>query len=82
MGERPSLGPLLIELGYMPECEAASGLGISELTLVEYRKKGIGPTHTELARDIIYHRDVIADWLRAGGTRAVERHPQATRRRA
>lgn len=72
MGERPTLGPLLIELGYMPECEAATGLGITVETLAGYRKQGIGPDHTELARSILYSKDELKAWLKAGGVRGRE----------
>jgi len=68
----PAPGYLLTELGYVDELEAAAALAITPKTLTDYRKAGVGPRHTELARKILYSRDAIAAWLAAGGTRATE----------
>jgi hypothetical protein len=65
----PAPGYLLAELGYVDELEAAAALNVTPKTLIEYRRAGTGPQHTELARKIYYSRDAIAAWLAAGGTR-------------
>ncbi|HKG77000.1 MAG TPA: helix-turn-helix domain-containing protein [Beijerinckiaceae bacterium] len=67
----PADGQLLEELGYVDESEAARGLGITTPTLIEYRRLGKGPAHTEVARRILYSREAIALWLATGGARAV-----------
>jgi len=71
MCEQPTtaLGPLLVSLGYMEETTAAAELGISVATLAGWRKAQKGPQHTELARTILYSKDVIAKWLADGGSR-------------
>jgi hypothetical protein len=65
----PPPGYLLAELGYVDELEAAAALAITPKTLVEYRRAGVGPAYTELARKIFYSREALAAWLAAGGTR-------------
>ena len=60
---------LLTEFGWITESEAACGLGISEPTLVTYRRRDLAPDHCEVARTIYYNKQVIAAWLLAGGTR-------------
>jgi Helix-turn-helix domain len=67
--EPPEPGYLLAELGYVDELEAAAGLDITPKTLIGYRRAGIGPRHTELARKIFYSREAIAAWLANGGVR-------------
>jgi hypothetical protein len=66
----PADGQILAELGYVDESDAAAGLGITTKTLIEYRRMGRGPVHTEVARRILYSREAIAAWLAAGGARA------------
>jgi hypothetical protein len=70
--EPPAPGYLLAELGYVDEFEAAAALNVTPKTLIEYRKAGIGPRYTELARKIFYSREALAAWLAAGGTRNTE----------
>ena len=65
-------GYLLRELGYDDEIESAASLDITPQTLAGYRKAGIGPDYTELARRIFYSKKARAKWLAAGGTRAAE----------
>jgi hypothetical protein len=62
-------GYLLADLGYVDEIEAAAALDVTTKTLIEYRRAGIGPQYTELARKILYSREAIARWLAEGGTR-------------
>jgi hypothetical protein len=62
-------GFLLLELGYLPEPEAAEALDLSLPTLVEYRKKRKGPPFTIVGRKILYGVNGIAEWLANGGTR-------------
>jgi hypothetical protein len=71
--EPPEPGYLLAELGYEDEIEAAASLNVTPKTLGEYRKLGIGPEYTEVARRILYSRDARAKWLANGGTRAFEK---------
>ncbi|HKG77616.1 MAG TPA: helix-turn-helix domain-containing protein [Beijerinckiaceae bacterium] len=68
----PPDGQLLAELGYVDEAEAAAGLGITTKTLIDYRRNGKGPLHTEVARRILYSRQAIANWLATGGARATD----------
>jgi hypothetical protein len=62
-------GYLLAELGFVDEIEAAAAIDVTPKTLVEYRKQGIGPEFTEVARRILYSKAALAKWLEAGGTR-------------
>jgi hypothetical protein len=62
-------GHLLTELGYLDEIDASLALGVTIQTLVQYRKAGIGPEHTVIARKVFYSRDALAGWLANGGTR-------------
>ena len=71
--EPPEPGYLLAELGYDDEIEAAASLDITPKTLIEYRKLGIGPEYTEVARRILYSREARAKWLANGGTRAFQK---------
>jgi hypothetical protein len=71
--EPPEPGYLLSELGYEDEIEAAASLDVTPKTLIEYRKLGIGPEYTEVARRILYSREARAKWLANGGTRAFQR---------
>lgn len=68
----PPDGHLLDELGYLTEIQAAAGLGLTPKTLIEYRKRRVGPHHVELARRVYYSRQALADWLAAGGARETE----------
>ena len=61
---------MLTELGYVDEIEAAAGLDLTPPTLAGYRKNGIGPRYTELARKIMYSKKALAEWLEAGGTKS------------
>jgi hypothetical protein len=65
-------GYLLRELGYVDEIEAAASLDITPQTLAEYRKAGVGPKYTELARKILYSKQARAEWLANGGTRQAD----------
>ena len=67
----PPNGHLLSELGYVTEPLAATALDLALQTLVEYRKKQIGPAYTTVGRTILYSRDSLHAWLTAGGTRAL-----------
>jgi hypothetical protein len=66
----PPNGHLLTELGYLEEPLAAIALDLALQTLVEYRKKQVGPDYTVVGRTILYSRDNLQKWLAAGGTRA------------
>jgi hypothetical protein len=66
----PPNGHLLAELGYLAEPLAAIALDLALQTMVEYRKKQIGPAYTTVGRTILYSRDSLQAWLTAGGTRA------------
>jgi hypothetical protein len=73
MDEQHKLGPLLIELGFRDEVTAAAELGISEQTLTEYRKAGVGPEYAVLARKVIYSKKSLRRWLLRGAAREGER---------
>ena len=62
-------GYLLRELGYIDEIEAATAVDVTPKTMIEYRKLGIGPEFTEVARKIMYSKTNLAKWLEKGGTR-------------
>jgi len=62
-------GYLLEEFDYLSEEEAAIGLDVKPLTLVEWRKAGIGPEFTVVARRIVYKRDALEEWLDSGGSK-------------
>lgn len=69
MCEQSTLGPLLLELGYLSERDAAAALGLHEQTLAQYRRQSIGPEHAQLARLVVYSRSALQRWLESGGTR-------------
>ena len=73
--DRPPLPPqgfLLAKLGYVEEAVAAIAIDVSTQTMIEYRKKGIGPDYAVVGRTILYHPAKLEAWLEAGGTRAFE----------
>ena len=73
MGENlPTLGPLLLEMHFQTEADAAVSLGITEQTLAGYRKSGKGPDHATLARRVVYSRKALRRWMRRGGARECE----------
>jgi hypothetical protein len=81
----PPKGHLLARLGYIEEEAAAIAIDVSEQTMIEYRKKRIGPDYTVIGRTILYHPTRLQAWLEAGGTRAFEAealNPPAKRGRA
>ena len=44
-------------------------------TLIEYRKRGIGPDFAVVGRTILYSRAHFQTWLENGGTRAFDHGP-------
>ena len=68
----PPQGYLLAKLGYIEEPMAAIAIDVSPQTMIEYRKKGLGPDYTIVGRTVLYHPTRIETWLEAGGTRAFE----------
>jgi hypothetical protein len=66
------LGPLLTELGYLEESDAAVALSLNPATLIAYRKAGRGPDYAVVGRAILYSPGNLQKWLEAGGTRAFE----------
>jgi hypothetical protein len=67
--EPPAAGYLLDQLGFVDEIEAATAIDVTPKTLAEYRKQGIGPDFSEVARRILYSKKAIGSWLENGGTR-------------
>ena len=51
---------------------AAIAIDVSHPTMIDYRKRGIGPDYTIVGRTILYHPTRLQAWLEAGGTRAFE----------
>jgi hypothetical protein len=68
----PPQGFLLEALGYLEEPLAAIAIDVAAQTLIEYRKRGIGPEFTVVGRAILYSRENLQKWLEAGGTRAFD----------
>jgi hypothetical protein len=68
----PPQGYLLAKLGYVEESVAAIAIDVSLPTMIDYRKRQVGPEFTVVGRTILYHPDKLAAWLDAGGTRAFE----------
>ena len=66
----PPQGYLLEALGYVDEGLAAIAIDVAEQTLIEYRKKQIGPKYAIVGRTILYSPESLKEWLEAGGTRA------------
>jgi hypothetical protein len=62
---------------YLSEEKLAAQLGINLRTLRRWRDKRLGPRFIMKGRQLIYNRDDIAAWLRAGGTAA----PRPSQRR-
>jgi hypothetical protein len=71
----PPQGFLLESLGYLEEPLAAIALDIRLPTLIEYRKRGIGPDFAVVGRTILYSHANLQTWLENGGTRAFEHGP-------
>ena len=67
--------------GYRKPPEQAKLLGKTERTLAAWRKKREGPPWTLNGKDILYHDDWTAAWLRAGKKEPV-RERRRSRRRA
>jgi hypothetical protein len=65
----PDPGYLLTELEFLEEEAAAVALGIESKTLADYRKTGVGPEHAVVGRKILYSKEALLAWLKAGGTR-------------
>ena len=78
----PAQGHLLAALGYIEEPMAAIAIDVSSQTMIEYRKKKIGPDYTVVGRTVLYHPTKLEAWLAAGGTRAFETEetPSAAKR--
>ena len=66
----PPQGFLLEQLGYLKEPLAAIALDIRLPTLIEYRKKKIGPKFAVIGRTIWYGPTHLQEWVEAGGTLA------------
>jgi hypothetical protein len=55
---------LLRQLGYVPEAEAASALGVQVSTLRNWRLKGHGPKFSKPSGEtVVYSIDVLRDWI-------------------
>jgi hypothetical protein len=63
-------GYLLEDFDFIEEPEAAASLKIAHQTLIKYRKQGVGPAFSIVARRVIYTRGNLRTWLESGGTRA------------
>ena len=63
-------GYLLEDFDFIEEPEAAAALKISHQTLIKYRKLGVGPAFSIVARRVMYSRASLRTWLESGGTRA------------
>lgn len=68
----PPQGYLLAELGYIEEPMAAIAIDVSAPTMIDYRKRGIGPDYTIVGRTVLYHPTKLGEWLANGGTRQFE----------
>ena len=62
-------GYLLEDFDFIEEPEAAAALKIAHQTLIKYRKQGVGPAFSIVARRVIYSRASLRTWLESGGTR-------------
>ena len=62
-------GYLLEDFDFIEEPEAAAALRIAHQTLVKYRKRGVGPAFSIVARRVMYSRASLRAWLECGGTR-------------
>ena len=71
-------GFLLKDLNYISEAEAAIALNVSEQTLIEWRKRQVGPPFSMIGRRFIYAVPRLKQWVEAGGTRAAEAKAPAT----
>ena len=59
----PPQGYLLAKLGYVEEAVAAIAIDVSPQTMIEYRKKGLGPDYTIVGRTVLYHPAKLEAWL-------------------
>lgn len=60
-----SAGTLLAS--WLSEEAAAAALGLTEKTLIAYRKGGVGPAFSLIGRGIFYSHASLEAWLAAGG---------------
>lgn len=65
-------GSLLKDLDYISEAEAAIALNVSEQTLIDWRKRQIGPPFSMIGRKFIYAVAKLKQWVEAGGTRTAD----------
>jgi hypothetical protein len=63
------------------EKKLAKELGHHPQTLRRWRHQGIGPKFAMNGREIIYHNDDVALWLRAGGVAAANKQQQPRQRK-
>ena len=68
----PSRDQLRAELALLDEDEAAAVIEVSEKTLRNYRRLGIGPRFAVVRRKPKYTMPWLKQWLEAGGARAIE----------
>jgi hypothetical protein len=55
---------LLHQLGYVPEHEVASALGVEIGTLRNWRSKGHGPAYSRAGGTLVYPVEALREWLR------------------
>ena len=66
---------------FVSEKDLATQLGHHERTLARWRQQRTGPKFILNGRQIIYHRDDVNAWLRAGGIAAATARKQPKRRK-
>ena len=65
---------------FLPEKTLAAELGHHWRTLARWRKQRCGPPFVMNGKHIVYHRDDVTTWLRAGGIKNAA--PKARTRKA
>jgi hypothetical protein len=61
--ERPSMRVLA---DFLTEDAASAELNLKVRTLRKYRETGMGPEYVKLGRKVLYPREGLGAWLRAG----------------
>jgi hypothetical protein len=69
------LGAVMTKLldDYLDDPGLAKELGRDERTIKRWRRQGVGPRCVRIGNEPYTHRTVVADWLKAGGTRQASR---------
>jgi hypothetical protein len=52
------------DFSLLTEAELAAVLNVKPLTLAKWRRQGEGPRYVQPGKDVFYHREHVAEWLK------------------